>query len=290
MKKLTFTLLASIALSMGINAQSLPCGNSGAAACSAGAALSYNGFEFYDSIPCFESGVQGEVTIRFKNFTSLTIPGTGPVTVYYLKIDSIKNLPCGLCWSTNKSNNVFAGGEQGCIKISGLTADQLGQYKLDLDLRAQITPGNYNEQALVTPPGGFQAYENDIPNARMYIRLKANGSTTCSNVDTTAGTKVAAKVCPSVGIADVASTFTSLSVKPNPFNTFATLTFDAAEATSSFVTINDLSGKTVWSKEVEISNGSNSIVIERANLTAGIYFVNLSNGKSSVTKRFSIVD
>jgi len=295
MKKLTFTLLASLALSLGINAQSLPCGTSGAASCSAGATLPYGGFEYYNDIECFESGVQNEVTIRFKNFTSLTIPGTGAVTVYYLKIDSIKNLPCGLCWETNKQGDVFAGGEQGCIKIKGLTTDQVGQYKLGLIVRAQIQTANpqnpqYNPQALISPPGNFSDYENDIPNQRLYARVKANGSSTCTDVDTTAASKVAANACTGVGINEAVSSFSSISITPSPFNSNATVNFTSEETGNATVAVTDITGKAVLTNNVSVNSGNNTINIERGNLSAGLYILSITKGKSVATKRFSIID
>jgi len=295
MKKLTFTLLASLALSLGIHAQSLSCGNSGAASCSTGVALGYNGFEFYNNIACFESGVQGEVVVRFKNFNSLTIPGIGAVTVYFLKIDSIKNLPCGLCWETNKQGDVFAGGEQGCIKIKGLTTDQVGQYKLGLVVRAQIQTANpqnpqYNPQSLISTLGEFSDYENDIPNTRFYLRVKANGSSTCTNVDTTAASKVAAKTCTSVGINEANSSFSSISITPSPFNNNAVVNLTSQETGDAIVSVTDITGKLVLTNNVAINAGNNSINIERGNLSAGLYILSITKGKSVATKRFSITD
>jgi len=290
MKKFTFTLLTSLALSLGINAQSLPCGNSGAAVCNAGAALPYNGFEFYNDLECFESGVAGEVVARFKNFTNLTIPGIGAVTVYYLKIDSLLNLPCGVCWATNKSGNVFAGSEQGCIKFNGLTNDQIGQYKVKLIVRAQITPGNYNEQALVTPPGQFSDYENDIPNTRFYIRVKANGSSTCTTIDTTAESKVGAAACNGVGINEAISAFSSISITPSPFNSNAALNFTSEETGNATVAVTDITGKTALTNNIVINSGNNSINLERGNLSAGLYILSITKGNSVATKRFSIID
>jgi|GEM_PF-1028084 hypothetical protein len=295
MKKLTFTLLTSLALSVGVNAQSLSCGSSGAAACSTGTTLAYNGFEFYDDIECFESGVQNEVVVRFKTFTNLTIPGTGAVTVYFLKIDSIKNLPCGLCWESNKQGDVFAGGEQGCIVIKGLTTDQVGQYKLELGARAQIQTSNpqnpqYNPQALISPPGKFTDYENDIENTRLYVRVKGNGSSTCTNVDTTAASKVAVSACTGVGINEATTAFSSISISPSPFNSSAVVNFTSEETGDALIAVTDIAGKTVAVNNVAVSTGNNTTSIERGNLSAGLYILSISKGKSVVTKRFSIID
>ncbi len=289
MKKLSFTLLASAIISVGAFAQSQPCGTSGAAACVTGAALSHNGFEFYNDLECFESGVNGEVTVRFKNFSSISIPD-GTFNVEYLKIDGFGNLPCGVCWATNKSNNVFAKNEQGCIKFSGLTTDAEGQYKLVLNARAQTTPGQYNEQTLLTPPGGISSYENDIPNVRLYLRVKANGSSTCTAADSTQASKVASSACTGVGINETALAFNNIQVSPNPLRASATVTFAANESGDAALTITDITGKTVYRQTFEAVLGENTVAVDRNNLAAGIYFININKGKSSATKRFVIAD
>ncbi|MBX2904041.1 MAG: T9SS type A sorting domain-containing protein [Chitinophagales bacterium] len=292
MKKLSFTLLSALLLSFGSNAQSLPCGNSGAAACTA-VALSYNGFENPDSIECFESGVAGEVVVQFKNFTNLVIPGTGPITVYYLRIDSILNLPCGICWSTNKSNNVFTGGESGCIKFSGTTTDQVGQYKLKLVIKAQINAGSYNPQALIDPPGGLEAHENTIPNVKLYAKVKASGSTTCAAVDTSAGAtnKVGNPAnCSPNSIGEIATAISSLKVTPSNVNSTATVSVFANENSSANAFVTDIAGRVVWSKNMDLTTGENNFVFERSGISSGLYLMNIAIGNTHISKRFNITE
>ena len=78
---------------------------------------------------CISDGQWMSDTIYFTNFTSIPISNTALTS---LRIDSINNLPSGLCWSSNKSNNTFAGGENGVIQISGTTYASPGQYKLTI--------------------------------------------------------------------------------------------------------------------------------------------------------------
>ncbi|WP_457833095.1 hypothetical protein, partial [Staphylococcus aureus] len=59
--------------------------------------------------------------------------------VTYLQIDSIQNLPAGLCWETNKADNKFNGGETGVIYVSGTaTSANPGQYKLRIIIDIRI--------------------------------------------------------------------------------------------------------------------------------------------------------
>lgn len=291
MKKLSFTLLSAMLISAGAFAQSLPCGNSGAAVCTPGN-LAQNGFENPDSIECFESGVAGEVIVKFKNFTSLVIPGTGPVTVYYLRIDSILNLPCGVCWATNKSNNVFAGGEQACIKFTGTTTDQVGQYKLRLVVKAQITSGAYNPQALVDPPGGLEAYENTIPNTKLYAKVKANGSSTCAAVDTsaTANNKVGNPANCSTGIGEINAAINGLKIVPSNVNSTASVSFFSSESAEVKAFVTDITGRVVWNKEISATPGENNFAFDRNGMSAGLYLMNIAVGNKHYTKRFNVTE
>ncbi len=291
MKKLIFTLLSGLGLSATGLAQSQYCGNSGAAVCIPGS-LSNEGFENPDSVECFRRNVSGEsVTVKVKNYTQLTIAGTGTVDVYYLKIDSILNLPCGVCWSTNKSNNVIPGSENFCMKFTGLTTDQIGQYKLKIVARAQISPGAYNETSLVTPPGGLSSYENSIPNLKLYLRVNEDGGS-CPKVDTTTNSsanKIGSTVC-TVGFAETSKNFTALNVYPNPVNNEAKITFNAEESATVTVTVSDVAGRVVFTNKMDVTVGNNTTEFNRGNLVSGIYFLNISSGKNTAVKRFSIAD
>ncbi len=76
------------------------------------------------SLPCMVAGNVGYDTIYFKNYSVIS-----GLNVNSIKLDSIY-LPAGLCWSTNKANNTFAGGEDGIILFSGTPTAPAGIYKL----------------------------------------------------------------------------------------------------------------------------------------------------------------
>jgi hypothetical protein len=291
MKKILFTHAMMLLLLGGLHAQSLPCGNSGSGVCVPGS-LSQNGFEHPDSIECFESGVGGEVIANFKNFTNLVVPGTGPVTVYYLRIDSILNLPCGICWATNKANNVFASGEDACIKFTGTTTDQPGQYKLRLVVKAQITPGPYNPQALVEPPGGLSAYENVVPNTKLYVRVKANGSAACAAVDTSAmaNNLIGNPTNCITGVSNTNLRLSGLKMMPNPIYSTAIVSWHAAESTETKAFVLDVMGRKVWSKEISALAGENQFLFQRETLASGWYWMSIVAGNTTTYQRFYISD
>ena len=78
-----------------------------------------------------------------------------------------------------------------------------------------------------------------------------------------------------------------MKVYPNPSNsnTDANVTFASTKAGSAVITITDINGRVASSLNAEVTTGNNSIVVPTANLTAGIYFVNVAaNGAKASTK------
>jgi hypothetical protein len=136
MNKIIYTI-AIIGLSFG-NLFSQYCGGSGSTQCTASGALSQPGLSPpSDSLAAFVNGTVSTTVIQFKNFNQIFLSGQ-TLTVQSLRIDSIGNLPSGLCWATDKANNTYANSESGCIKINGTTCSPPGQYKLYIGVTANI--------------------------------------------------------------------------------------------------------------------------------------------------------
>lgn len=98
-------------------------------------------FGFYPStelLACVDRGMYYDETFHLENVDRFVIGGFG-VDMEYLRIDSIKNVPCGLNWITNKGDNTFGGAETGCIRIFGLSNDSTGQYKLQIYVTLELS-------------------------------------------------------------------------------------------------------------------------------------------------------
>ena len=136
---LTILLLALCSYS----AQAQYCGHigspSGPSVCTAGTNMTAPGFSPPDdSVPCVIQGVPYSTTVQVKVPTSV-VSGGSTYPLNYIIIDSVGNLPCGLCWNTNKSTNKFNGNEQFCIHIFGTSYDNPGQFKLKIIVDANVT-------------------------------------------------------------------------------------------------------------------------------------------------------
>ncbi len=277
MKKVIFTLLSFGLLSGSIFAQY--CGNSGTSVCQPSGTLSQPGLSPpSDSLPSVVNGTAPNTVIQFKNFNTFVFGGQ-QVTVQTLRVDTLRNLPSGLCWATNKANNTWANQEDGCIKISGTACDNPGQYKLKIIVTANI--------------GLDIQTDADAAGLKYFVRLINSGDSEVA-VDTNqtvgfakpAGYSATA-VCGN-GIFDSELFDNSLRVTPNPFNSKALVSFNSDKSGLMTERMTNIIGSEVYRKSVEVRLGENTSLIERNNLPAGVYFYSISDGKSLAIKRVVI--
>ena len=240
------------------------------------------GFEAPNSIPCALEGQAYDGNISFQMYSTFTYLGVHQIDS--LTFDTLYNLPCGLCWSLNKASKTYFPGEFGCFKITGTTSDAIGQYNLRLVLTAYLSGGGGVGQTV---------YPSTVDAAGIKIWFRvANSVGSCTAVDTSAGAQdqVAATSCPAAGINVVAANIASVNLQPNPMNSSAVLSFVAEKNATYTVKITDVTGKTISSKEVQAISGFNTSNIERGNISAGVYLLSLSDGVSSVTRKFTVVE
>lgn len=246
-----------------------------------------------DSIPCFVVGQPVDQTFYFK------IPATaGAFTISYIRIDSVSNLPAGLTYQLNKAGGQYNGNENGCVRVTGTApaGTTAGQYRLGINVavKASTLPtelkGDLVEVANGVTPGSGDDY-------LLWLRLKADNNAGCPCIDTMVTKKDSIKVysgteqtCANLinSVSDINSNVSGLNIVPNPFNSNATVEFNAEIAGAYTARITNLIGNEVMRRTENVTIGSNNINIERGSLPAGVYFFSLSNGKGLVTKRFII--
>ena len=117
------------------------CGSSSPTQCTPSGNVTEPGLSpMSDSLPPFVNGVLSTTVIQFKNFDTVYFGGN-PYQIQSLRIDSIENLPQGLCWASDRVNNTYANSEDGCIKVNGTPCGPTGQYKMRIIASATIPPG-----------------------------------------------------------------------------------------------------------------------------------------------------
>lgn len=281
MKKVIFTLFSFCLLSVGAYAQY--CGNignpSGANQCTPSGLLTKPGLSpaSYDSLPPVNNGEVSTTVIQFKNFDTLTFGGQ-LLTVQWLRLDSIGNLPSGLCWATNKANNTWDNQEDGCIKVNGTTCSAPGQHKLKIIVTANV--------------GVPIQTDADAANLKYYVRVKNtnDAETPIDSTQTSANPFIAygGPANCTVGIKDVQSNINTLNVVPNPFNNRAVVSFYSDKAGVMTEKLTNMIGSEVFRKNTQVTTGLNTTTIDRNDLPTGVYFYSISDGKSVATKRVVI--
>jgi hypothetical protein len=227
----------------------------------------------YDAFVCVTPGTAYSQTLSIKIPSQVTSPATADVDS--VEFVAVNNLPCGLSWATNKASKRYAANEIGCIQITGTTNDAAGQYKLRVLMNAWVVG-----------IGMVPNVSADSAGLSYYVRVQdALGN--CPAVNTGAAGNTAS--C-GVGIKEITQTIKGISVQPNPVNSSASVKFVSENSGSYTVQIIDVIGKVVNSFNTEVVEGNNSVTIETNNVPAGIYFVNITDGKVSATQKFVIAD
>ena len=229
-----------------------------------------------DSLACIPTGWVPYIqdTLYFTTFRTLN-----GFNVDSMTIDSINNLPPGLCWSSNSPDNTFAGGQNGAISISGQIAASPGQYKLMVWVHSTT-------DVFPIPLDNLE----HLIGLRYYIRV-ACPSQSCPPVDTSGGKDSLYIPYPTtcdVGIEQISSSLSKISVQPNPFSSQAVVTFDSSiEGVFTLKMIN-LLGEVVSIRDIDVMHGNNQAFIERKNLSPGMYLLSISNADGSVTDKIVI--
>lgn len=140
------------------------------------------GFVGSYSLPCIMQGTYTEVAVPFKVFT--TVPrGNSDDVVHALRIESIANLPDGMCWVSSRANNTFLAGEGGLLMLRGITNDNIGQFGLDIKLSFDTTGDGAFDRTDVN--------YNKVSNTGKMILRVTNASVNCEDVDYEAQSNVA---------------------------------------------------------------------------------------------------
>lgn len=239
------------------------CGQSGPAVCSpvvmSNDTSTVIDFSSYDSIPCIERNVAYNESFMVKVDTGVAfIFGGQMVSVYSFRIDSITNLPCNICWATNKTNNSINTGDSMCVNLKGTTQDLPGQYKMRMVFTANI--------------GVPVTTNSDAAGLHYYFRVINQGGT-CAPVDTNAVNQTA-HICP-VGLSDETTDVPTTKLLGN-------LLQIEAPGSAQKILLTDLTGRLL--KEESLTPFAAS-AIDVSDIH-GIFFATVQTAVGSTTQRF----
>ncbi len=227
-----------------------------------------------DSLPCMVVGQPVSDTLYFTNYTMFR-----GFTVVSVTIDSINNLPAGLCWATNVTGNTFAAGQNGAISIQGIPYDLPGQYKLAIYLQVATT---------VTQLPNFNLEQST--QYRYYMRLSCPAGA-CPPIDSSGGVDSSFILYPQFcnnGIHEAANSLSDISVVPNPLSGAASVSFSSSVEGKYSMQLVNMMGEAVTAQDVNVKNGNNECRLDATGLASGIYILYLSDGRGTATKKVVI--
>ncbi len=90
------------------------------------------------------------------------------------------------------------------------------------------------------------------------------------------------------GVSEPNTVFNQVDVYPNPANDNATLMINLDEASEVTITMYNSMGQVVSSDNKNLVMGTNNVALDVENLAAGVYFINVQQGTSKVSKKLVI--
>ncbi len=183
---------------------------------------------------------------------------SGAVTNFTL--ENVTGLPNGLDYDCDNASCEWAGGDFGCVTLSGTISDTTApstQWVIALKLSAEANVGG------VPIPLDTTAMDGII-----------------------GGTTVILATAENLSIEEEA--FNTVALYPNPTATVSTMRFNALTAETAMMSITDMSGRVLYNTSFESNIGENTIEIPASQFAAGLYQVRLSNGDFAVQSQLMI--
>jgi hypothetical protein len=232
-------------------------------------------FPASNSQPCVvKSEPVSGLVIQLKNFGNIT----NDVFVISTRIDTVLGLPSGLSWnmtvpSANSANTLLTD-EIGCIEITGSTNAPIGNYDLDFAVTVEVSLSG-NVQTIIGRTSELVQVFNSTFGTEAdfsYYLNVVNNQSECTHT---------------VGIQELTNV-SNLNIYPNPFSDKTVVSFNSIETTKYTARIIDVMGKEVYTESINAASGMNKVEVNAKNISSGMYFIVLSNGKATSTKRLVV--
>ncbi|MBN4072133.1 T9SS type A sorting domain-containing protein [Flavobacteriales bacterium AH-315-E23] len=194
-----------------------------------------------------------------------SLPDTNiTVTLNSMKVAGVTNLPTGLTHTCDISTCLWAGGTTGCFVVDGTPATgQGGTFAMTLSVVINVELPPFPP---FFPGGPFDAPPSDIVYSLEIIDTTQQVSVSTISV----------------------SAFEVLPIAPNPSSGGAEIRFTTPDYRNVNLTIHNLIGALVISKQIYAEKGLNIVSLDAKNLKPGMYIVTLTDGKNTSTKRMII--
>jgi hypothetical protein len=94
--------------------------------------------------------------------------------------------------------------------------------------------------------------------------------------------------CLPLGVAEIIAPVSAKGNFPNPFVKNTSIQFNSDAAKTVNLSVSNMVGKVVYTSKLQASKGENNVNFTADQLTPGVYFYTISDGKNSVTRRMVV--
>jgi hypothetical protein len=119
---------------------------------------------------------------------------------------------------------------------------------------------------------------------------KAEAYKTIGNSETVARWDVAMRFNGSNGSFIAGTGFELLQNTPNPVSGVTSISFNLPEAAPASLTITNVEGRVLKTIQGSFTKGYNTVVLQRAELEAGVLFYQLNSTEFSATKKMIVIE
>jgi len=188
-----------------------------------------------------------------------------PIDSIILNPDTaIANLPAGIDYVCNPPDCIFRKDQLGCIALTGTAeaSNASGEYNLAIT-------GNVFSGPL---PFELTFPDEAIAPGEYILTLNEEDSPDCAVVNTE----------------NVLSEKVRMQLQPNPVRGFAQILISVPTTQRYQFQIFDVLGKLVQERNVQLFKGENRLDFDASNLSNGVYFYALNNGRTLAAKRMIV--
>ncbi len=208
---------------------------------------------------------------NLKTITDTTVSGLG-VKILKIKYLGMDGAPAGTTVVTDQPDGVWTNGGtlpnltavNGCATVTvpatSLTQVETFSLTLKVDLYVNIA-GQTTWYSTLAPPLGN-------PNGVQFAGYKLKVGT--------------------AGIEELNTADVNLVVYPNPFSDETKVSYSLKNAGKVTLNVSDVTGKVVRTASLDAKSGINEYTFVKENLQNGIYFISLTSGENTITKKVSI--
>lgn len=189
-------------------------------------------------------------------------------------------------YMTGSWQYMAAGSDQGFVAV------MLTKWNISMNMRDTVAIGYQMLQGMAmswTPFSLNLTYvTNSYPDSAIVVLSASNLTAPVANSYLYADNLAFAGNVPFTGVAGLKNAISNASLYPNPASAFTNISYKTAASGNVYIKVADVSGRTVKQLNSTSVPGNNTIRLNTADMSKGIYFVNIIDGLNSQLQKLVI--